>query len=198
MKQWVILILLFCCSLSFGQTILIVGDSLTEGYGLDPSEAYPVQLEILLKAQGHPSAKGVNGGISGSTTASGVQRVKWYAKLKPQILVLALGANDGLRGLKVADSQKNLEATILAAQAAGMKVLLAGMQMPVNYGAAYRKEFEAMYTTLSKKFKVPLMPFMLAGVGGVPKLNLADGMHPNAEGQKIVAGNILRGLKGHL
>lgn len=199
MKRWVILALCLWSWLSHAQTILIVGDSLTEGYGLEnPADAYPAQLEQLLRAQGHPQAKIINGGISGSTTASGVQRVKWYAKLKPDVMILALGANDGLRGLKVEDSQKNLEATIKAAREQGMRVLLAGMKMPLNYGSAYRKDFEEMYDKLSRTLKVPLLPFMLEGVGGNPKLNQADGIHPNRDGAKVVAQNMLRGLKGKL
>lgn len=198
MKHWVIVAV---CLWSFAlpaQTILVIGDSLTEGYGLEPDEAFPAQLEKLLKENGKTSFKVVNGGISGSTTASGVQRVKWFAKLKPKLLVLTLGANDGLRGLAIKDSKKNLELTILKAREMGMKVLLAKMMMPLNYGKTYRKDFEGMYDQLARELKVPLLPFLLEGVGGNPKLNLPDGMHPNAEGQKIIAKNLLKALERHL
>lgn len=198
MKYCVIVALCLLSLTSRAQTILIIGDSLTEGYGLDTAEAFPAQLEKLLQSQGRPSAKVINGGISGSTTASGVQRVKWFAKLKPQVLVLALGANDGLRGLATAESKKNLAATVKLARESGMKVLLSQMLMPKNYGEPYRREFEAMYRALSRELKVPLLPFLLEGVGGNPKLNLPDGMHPNAEGQKIIAANLARALGPHL
>lgn len=198
MKHWVIATLTFLSFALYGQTILVVGDSLTEGYGLEANEAFPAQLENLFKENGKKTVKVVNGGISGSTTASGVQRVKWFAKLKPKILVLTLGANDGLRGLAVKDSKKNLELTILKGREFGMKVLLAKMMMPLNYGKTYRREFESMYDQLAKELKVPLLPFLLEGVGGNPKLNLPDGMHPNAEGQKIIARNLLKALEPHL
>ena len=198
MKQCVFVALCLFTFWAQAQTVLVIGDSLTEGYGLDPADAFPAQMEKIFHDKGRKSIKVVNGGISGSTTASGVQRVKWFAKLKPQILVLALGANDGLRGLVTAESKKNLQATIKLARESGMKVLLSKMMMPVNYGAPYRKEFEAMYTGLAKEMKVPLLPFLLEGVGGNPKLNLPDGMHPNAEGQKIVAANLAKALESHL
>lgn len=198
MKHWAILA---CLLLSFSvqaQTILIIGDSLTEGFGLDPDESFPAQMQKIYASQGKTTIKVVNGGISGSTTASGVQRVKWFAKLKPKLLVLALGANDGLRGLSVSESKKNLQATITLARQQGIKVLLAKMLMPKNYGEPYRKEFEAMYSAVAKDAQITLLPFLLEGVGGNPKLNLPDGMHPNAEGHKIVAANMVKALEKHL
>lgn len=180
------------------QTVVFIGDSLTEGYGLDPEEAYPAQLEVLLRAKGRKDIKIVNGGVSGSTTASATQRVKWYLKTKPQIIVLALGANDGLRGLPVKESQRHLKQAIDAVKAAGVKVLLAEMKLPKNYGETYRRDFEQMYTALARTEKVPLLGFMLTGVGGVAALNQPDGIHPTAAGQKKIAENILKELESHL
>lgn len=180
------------------QTVVFIGDSLTEGYGLDPEEAYPAQLEILLKAKGRKDIKIVNGGVSGSTTASAMQRVKWYLKTKPQIIVLALGANDGLRGLPVAESQRHLKQAIDAVKSAGVKVLLAEMKLPKNYGETYRRDFEQMYTNLARTEKVPLLGFMLTGVGGVAALNQPDGIHPTAAGQKKIAENLMKALESHL
>lgn len=187
----------FLMSAAWSQTIVFIGDSLTEGYGLDPEEAYPAQLEALYKAQGK-SVKVINGGVSGSTTASATQRVKWYLRTKPDIIVLALGANDGLRGTPVSESRKNLGQAIQAVKAAKIKVLLAEMKLPKNYGEKYRQEFETMYTQLSKSEEVPLLAFILNGVGGVASLNQPDGIHPTAAGQKKIAENLVKALEKHL
>lgn len=187
----------FLMSAAWSQTIVFIGDSLTEGYGLDPEEAYPAQLEALYKAQGK-TVKVINGGVSGSTTASATQRVKWYLRTKPDIIVLALGANDGLRGTPVSESRKNLGQAIQAVKAAKIKVLLAEMKLPKNYGEKYRQEFETMYTQLSKSEEVPLLAFILNGVGGVASLNQPDGIHPTAAGQKKIAENLVKALEKHL
>ncbi|MFP5492581.1 MAG: arylesterase [Bacteriovoracia bacterium] len=187
----------FLMSAAWSQTIVFIGDSLTEGYGLDTEEAYPAQLEALYKAQGK-SVKVINGGVSGSTTASATQRVKWYLRTKPDIIVLALGANDGLRGTPVSESRKNLALAIQAVKAANVKVLLAEMKLPKNYGEKYRQEFEKMYTQLSTSEKVPLLTFILNGVGGVASLNQPDGIHPTAAGQKKIAENLVKALEKHL
>ncbi len=193
-----LLFLLFIPFIAEARTLLFIGDSLTEGYGLEQAEAYPAQLEKMLHAEGKKDYKVINGGISGSTTANAASRVKWYQKVKPDIVVFALGANDGLRGLDVSESKKNLKAAIKLARESGMKILLAGMKMPKNYGEAYRRDFEAMYDALSKEEKVPLLAFLLDGVGGVPKMNQPDGIHPSAEGQKKVAQNLLKALRPYL
>lgn len=187
----------FLMSSVWSQTIVFIGDSLTEGYGLDTEEAYPAQLEAIYKAQGK-SIKVINGGVSGSTTASATQRVKWYLRTKPDIIVLALGANDGLRGTPVSESRKNLALALQAVKAAKVKVLLAEMKLPKNYGEKYRQEFEKMYTQLSKEEKVPLLAFILNGVGGVASLNQPDGIHPTAAGQKKIAENLVKALEKHL
>lgn len=195
------LIFLFLCLFSItaqAQTILFLGDSLTEGYGINPDYAFPALIEKKVKEAGHKEAVIINGGVSGSTTASGLKRLQWYSKRKPTIMVLALGANDGLRGLKVDQSEKNLKSIIEAAQKSEIKVILAGMKMPTNYGEDYRKKFEAIYPKLAKEYKLPLIPFLLENVGGVSKLNLPDGIHPNPEGHKILAETVWKVLKEEL
>lgn len=197
MKKIVLLTLL----LSFAaqaQTILFLGDSLTEGYGMNPDYAFPSLIQEKLKNSKHKNAVVLNGGVSGSTTASGLKRLQWYMKRRPTHMVLALGANDGLRGLKVDQSEKNLKAIIEDAQKKDIKVILVGMQMPMNYGDSYRKDFESIFPKLSKQYKLALVPFLLEGVGGNPKLNLPDGIHPNPEGHKILAETVWKTLKDEL
>jgi len=189
--------LLFFSSNVFSKTIVFLGDSLTEGYQLSREEAYPAIIEEKLKKD-YPDIKIINAGVSGATSASGPKRLDWYLKAKPDILVLALGANDGLRGLKLEETEKNLSQVIEKSQTRGIKVLLVGMKMPTNYGKAYRKEFEDVFFKVSKKYNVKLVPFLLEGVGGRPELNLPDGIHPNPAGHKIMADNILKVLKSEL
>ena len=174
--------------------ILALGDSLTEGFGVDETEAYPAVLEQLLLDQGH-AVRMVNGGVSGSTSASALSRLKWYARAKPDFLILALGANDGLRGLSVERMKANLGATIGFAKKRGMVVLLAGMQMPKNYGEAYTTAFRNAFPELAEAHEVALLPFLLEGVGGRPDKNLRDGIHPNPDGHQIIARTVLRHLE---
>lgn len=181
----------------FGETILFLGDSLTEGYRLAKEEAYPALVERALKKK-HESIKVINGGVSGATSASGMKRLDWYLKAQPDIMVLALGANDGLRGLKVSDTEKNLTSVIEKAQKKGIKVILAGMKMPTNYGEPYRTQFENMFPKLAKKYDLKLIPFILEGVGGVADLNLSDGIHPNQKGHEVMAKTVLKVLEPEL
>jgi len=174
--------------------ILALGDSLTEGFGVDETEAYPAVLEQLLLDQGR-AVRMVNGGVSGSTSASALSRLKWYARAKPDFLILALGANDGLRGLSVERMKANLGATIGFAKKRGMVVLLAGMQMPKNYGEAYTTAFRNAFPELAEAHEVALLPFLLEGVGGHPDKNLRDGIHPNPDGHQIIARTVLRHLE---
>lgn len=176
------------------KTILFLGDSLTEGYQLAREDAFPAVIERNLKSK-YPDLKVINGGVSGATTASGLKRLNWYVKAKPDIMVLALGANDGLRGLNLKESEKNLSSVIETAKGLGMSVLLVGMKMPTNYGEPYRTNFEKLFPQLAKKYQLPLVPFLLEGVGGNPKLNLPDGIHPNVEGHKIMARTIQKNLE---
>lgn len=178
----------------FGQTVLFLGDSLTEGYQLSKEEAYPALVEKELRKE-KKDIKVINGGSSGATSASGAKRVDWYLKARPDIMVLALGANDGLRGLKIDQTEKNLSSVIEKAQSQGIKVVLAGMQMPTNMGETYRKAFQEMFPKLAKKYKIALIPFLLEGVGGNPKLNLPDGIHPNPKGHEQMAQVVLKYLR---
>lgn len=163
------------------KSILFLGDSLTEGYGIDETKAYPVLVGKEL------GVKILNGSVSGSTTASGLGRLKWFLKAKPTHMLLALGANDGLRGLKLEDSKKHLESIIELAQKNGIDVVLAGMLMPPNYGESYRAQFKSMYEGLAKKYKLDFIPFLLEGVAANPTLNISDGIHPNEAGHEIIA-----------
>lgn len=166
--------------------IVALGDSLTEGYGLSKEDAYPYRLESALK-QSYPQIKIINAGISGSTSAGAESRLKWQLKNKPQILFLALGANDGLRGLSVDALKMNLKKTIELAQKNNVYVILAGMKMPMNYGESYRLKYEAVFKDIAQEHKVDYVPFLLEGVATQKDLNLPDGIHPNAEGYKIIA-----------
>ncbi len=168
-------------------TIVVLGDSLTEGLGLDESEAFPSLLRERLAADGRNDIEIVNAGVSGATSASGLSRLQWYARAKPDLLVLALGANDGLRGLDIADMKANLAETIEFAQANGIRVALTGMLVPPNMGPEYTGAFAQVFPDLAAQYQLPLLPFLLEGVAAVPELNQADGIHPNVEGAKIVA-----------
>jgi acyl-CoA thioesterase-1 len=179
-----------------GTRVLFLGDSLTEGYGVAKSASYPALIDAELKKTGRTDVTIVNAGISGSTTASGVSRLRWQlkGKEKPQIMVLALGANDGLRGLDLAAARKNLKDVIELAKTSGVRVLLAGMKIPPNYGKAYTADFEKMFPELAKAEGVELIPFLLDGVAADPKLNGPDGIHPNEKGHEIVAKTVMKYL----
>lgn len=166
--------------------IVFLGDSLTAGYGLEKSQAVPALIQARLTREGYPFEV-VNAGVSGDTSAGGLSRLEWSLEGQVRILVLALGANDGLRGLPVASMRRNLEAIITKAQARGIAVLLVGMEALPNYGALYTSEFRDTFPSLARAHKLALMPFYLDGVAGVPELNIADGIHPNPKGAAIVA-----------
>lgn len=177
--------------------LLALGDSLTEGYGVARDKAYPALVEKKLKAAGL-TWNVINAGISGSTSSSAPNRLRWQLRQKPDAMILALGANDGLRGLKISETEKNLSVAIEMAQKDGVRVFLFGMKLPTNYGDEYRKDFEAMFQRVSKKYNVPHLPFFLDRVAGDPKLNLPDGIHPNEKGYEIVAENVFQFLKDKL
>lgn len=199
MRPFLFVLLICFSSLSFAQKKLIVlGDSLTEGYGVAKEAAFPSVLEKKLHEAGKKEWTVVNAGVSGSTTASGISRMKWLFKSKPDAVLLALGANDGLRGLKVEDSKKHLAEVIKYAQDQKVRVILGGLYMPPNYGKQYTDDFKKMYESLAKQYKVTFIPFILDKVAGNPKYNLADGIHPNEEGHKIIAENVFEFLKGAL
>ena len=169
--------------------VVFLGDSLTAGFGLAAEEAFPALVAAALAARGTP-IRAINAGVSGDTTAGGLRRLDWALKNRPQVVVVALGANDGLRGQPLRSIEDNLRAIVERAQATGAKVLLGGMLMPPNYGGEYASGFAAIYPRLAKQLGVPLVPFLLEGVAGHPELNQPDGIHPTAEGQRIVARNV--------
>lgn len=177
--------------------VICLGDSLTEGYEINPDKAFPSLLDRKLKEKFGPEAAVINAGISGATSASGEERLKFQLKAarRPTHLVLALGANDGLRGLPVSAMQKNLESAVKVAKSSNMKVLLAGMKVPPNYGPAYAKAFESTYKKLAREQKIYLIPFLLEGVAAKPELNLPDGIHPNPDGHKIIAETVWKHLE---
>jgi len=173
-----------------GPVVIFLGDSLTAGLGLGEEQAYPARVAAKLAAQGK-TVKVINAGVSGDTSAGGLARIDWLLRQHPDVLVVGLGGNDGLRGLPLTDTEKNLRDIIRRGQAAGVRVLLLGMQIPPNYGPDYVNGFKAMYPRLAKEMNVPLVPFLLEGVGGVADLNQNDGIHPTAQGQEMVADNVV-------
>ncbi|MBM3221466.1 MAG: arylesterase [Candidatus Rokubacteria bacterium] len=168
------------------RVIAVLGDSLTAGLGVAPDEAYPALLEARLKREGY-DYRVVNAGVSGDTSSGGLRRVDWVLRQQPEILIVALGANDGLRGQPVALLRDNLTAIVQKARAAGARVLLAGMRVPPNYGAPYSRDFAAVFPEVARKANVPLVPFLLEGVAAEVRLNQGDGIHPNVEGQRVIA-----------
>jgi acyl-CoA thioesterase I len=168
------------------RVIVVFGDSLTAGYGVTPAEAYPGRLHARLAAEGY-RYRIVNAGVSGDTSAGGLRRVDWALSVKPSIAIVALGANDGLRGQSTVEMERNLERIVERFQSGGARVLLAGMRLPPNYGGRYAGEFERAFAQAASRRGVVLMPFLLEGVGGEPSLNLPDGIHPTAEGHRIIA-----------
>lgn len=178
------------------QNILFYGTSLTAGYGLDQLEAYPALVQQKIDSL-KLAYKVINGGLSGETSAAGKSRIDWQMKQPISVFVLELGANDGLRGIPVAQTTANLQAIIdrVKAKYPHVKMVLLGMQMPPNMGEKYAADFRSMFKKLADKNEMVYVPFLLEGVGGIPKLNQSDGIHPTAEGQKILAENVWVKLK---
>ena len=175
-------------------TILFLGDSLTEGLGLDAEQAFPSLIEERLKSEGYNYINIINAGISGSTSASALERMQWYVRSQPDLVILSLGANDGLRGLSVENMKNNLAATIEFAQSNGVEIALTGMFTPPNMGEQYSSAFAQVFPDLAEEYELDFMPFLLQDVAGIPELNQADGIHPNIEGSKIVAENVYQFL----
>ena len=169
--------------------IAVLGDSLTAGLGVAPDEAFPARLQARLWREGYDH-RVVNAGVSGDTTAGGLRRVDWVLRAGPAIVVVALGANDGLRGQRPAAMRANLEAIVERLTAAGARVLLAGMRMPPNYGEEYTRQFAAVYPGVAGRTRVALMPFLLDGVAADPRYLQPDGIHPNAAGHRIIADRV--------
>ena len=182
-----------------GPLVIFLGDSLTAGNGLPADDAFPALVAKMLDEKGRP-VRVVNAGVSGDTARGGLERVGWLLEQKPELLVVGLGVNDAFRGQPVDRIEANLRAIVKQAKSARARVLLLGMRVPTNYGPDYAEAFAAIYPRIAKSEKVTLMPFLLDGVGGHPELNLDDGIHPNQEGQRMVAKNVLdyveRALKG--
>jgi acyl-CoA thioesterase-1 len=177
------------------KVITTYGDSLTAGYGLNAEDSYPSVLQKKLEKEGY-NYKVVNSGQSGDTTSAALNRIGWVIKTKPEIVILELGGNDALRGMPPENAKKNLETIIEKLQSNKIKILLAGMKAPKNLGEKYTTTFDNMYPELAKKYKLPLIPFFLAGVALDKKLNIEDGIHPNKKGYlKIVDNNIWKYLK---
>jgi acyl-CoA thioesterase-1 len=178
------------------KTIVFFGNSLTAGYGLSPSQAFPAIIQKKIDSLGLPYQVS-NAGVSGETSSGGKTRIDWILRQPADIFILELGANDGLRGIPLSETRKNLQAIIdkVKAKNPATKLIFAGMQIPPNMGQMYTTEFRNIYTELADKNKMTLVPFLLEGVGGEPTLNQEDGIHPTAEGHKIVAANLWKQLE---
>lgn len=174
--------------------IVAFGDSLTAGYGLAEEQSYPSLLQARLSREGYPY-RVVNAGVSGDTSAGGLARLDWVLQQPIKVMILCLGANDGLRGTDPDAMRANLDAIIRRTRQTGATVVLAGMHMPTNYGPDYTRRYDAVFSALARKYNLPFLPFLLAGVAANPNLNQADGIHPTAEGAQIVEANVWKVLK---
>ncbi len=170
--------------------IIAVGDSLTEGLGVDPEEAYPAQLERALRAAGYASTV-INAGVSGETSTGTLQRIDWVLNQEPDVVILAIGGNDGLRGIDPVLTSDNIDRLVEKIQASGAVVVLAGMEMVQNMGADYTAQFREIYPDVAERRETILMPFLLEGVATDPTLNQPDFIHPNPDGYAVVVGNLL-------
>lgn len=189
-----IIALLLLITTAPAATIVCLGDSLTAGQGVDEDQAFPAVLQRLAVAD-KLTWTVVNAGVSGDTSAGGLRRVAWLVKGKPDWVFIALGANDGLRGQPASATRDNLTAMVERFRAAGVKVALGGMHLPTNYGEDYRTAFAAVFPQVAQQHAVPLLPFLLEGVGGIPRLNQADGIHPTTEGQELIARSVYNFLR---
>ena len=181
------------------KTIVFFGNSITAGYGLELADAFPARIQEKLDSMNMPY-KVVNAGVSGETSAGGRGRIDWILKQDVDIFVLELGGNDGLRGIPITETKKNLQTIIdrVKGKNPQVKIIIAGMQIPPNMGKKYTTEFRNMYPDLARKNNISLVPFILEGVGGNAQLNLEDGIHPTAEGHRILANNVWNVLQGLL
>lgn len=174
--------------------LVAFGDSLTAGLGVAVEDTYPSRLQRKLDQEGF-RYRVINAGVSGDTTAGGLRRISWVLKGRPQIVILELGANDGLRGLSLRETKANLERIIQQCRSASVTVVLAGMKLPPNYGTEYTNGFESIYPALASDYHLVLIPFFLDGVAGSASLNQADGIHPTGEGYRIIADKVLEVVK---
>jgi acyl-CoA thioesterase-1 len=178
------------------KTVVVLGDSLAAGLGVDPSEAFPALLQKRVDEEGWNFTV-INAGVSGDTTAGGLRRMDWLLKRPIDVLIVELGGNDGLRGIPVESTRTNLQGIIDHARKKnpGAQIIVAGMQMPPNMGETYNKAFREIFPAIANANHAALIPFLLEGVGGKSELNQADGIHPNVEGHRIVAENVWKILK---
>lgn len=194
------LLLLFCSGTAMSQStpekILFFGDSITAGYGIDKSNAFPALIQQKIDSLGW-DFKVVNAGLSGETSAGGLRRVDWIMRQDFEVFVLELGGNDGLRGINLASTKQNLKEIIekVRNKRPDAEIILTGMQVPPNLGPDYTEQFKSMYPEIAKEKNVKLIPFLLEDVGGNPDLNQGDGIHPTAEGHKIIAETVWEELK---
>lgn len=173
--------------------VVFLGDSLTAGYGLEADESYPALLQARMQAEGY-DYEVVNAGVSGDTSAGGLRRLDWALAGDVRVIVVALGGNDGLRGLPVEALKKNMQDIITGSHARGVDVLIAGMEAPPNFGSDYTAAFREVYRDLAEEHQVVLVPFLLEGVAGIPDLNIRDGIHPNPQGARIVEATVWQAL----
>jgi acyl-CoA thioesterase-1 len=197
LSSFAVLLIGFSLSAKTQKKMIFLGDSLTEGYGVAQEAAFPQILQKKFE-QDKSEWQILASGSSGSTSASTLSRLKWLAKDKPDVVFILMGSNDGLRGLKVEETEKNLAEAIDWAKKNNIKIILGQLHVPPNYGKDYDKKFTALFPRLAKKHKVPLAPFLLIEVAGQPKLNQPDGIHPNEKGHAIIAENMYRYLKKQL
>lgn len=195
-----VIVLLFCTGMVFGQSsskkILFFGDSITAGYGLDESQAFPALIQQRIDSLDW-NFESVNAGLSGETSAGGLRRVDWMLRQDFRVFVLELGGNDGLRGIDLESTKENLKSIIekVRAKKPDAEIILTGMQVPPNLGPEYTEQFKSMYPEIAKEKNVTLIPFLLEEVGGNPELNQADGIHPTAKGHRIIAKTVWETLK---
>lgn len=174
-------------------TVAFLGDSITAGLHLPAEQSFPAVVQRRLAEAGRPFHR-IDGGVSGDTSAGGKRRIAWLLKSAPDVVVIELGANDGLRGLALDQIEENLRAIVAATRAGGARALLLGMRIPPSYGPEYVDGFAALYERIAEELEVPLVPFFMEGVGGVPDLNLPDGLHPNPEGHRRLAERLIEPL----
>lgn len=169
--------------------VLIFGDSIAAGHGVGKSEAFPAELQKLADQNGYENVEIINGGLSGETSAGGLRRIDWMLRRPVDVFMLELGGNDGLRGLELDQTRKNLNAILekVKAQYPGVALIVAGMQVPPNLGTEYTEEFKSLYPGLAEKHDAILIPFLLKDVGGIEKYNQNDGIHPNEKGHELIA-----------
>ncbi len=187
----------FTSAMGEAKTFVFLGDSLTEGYGVAQTSSFPYLIQQKVTAD-KLNWKIVGAGSSGSTSASTLSRLKWIAKDNPDYVMILLGSNDGLRGFKPEDIEKNLSEALDWASKNNIKIILGQLNVPANYGKAYQQKFADIYPRLANKFKIDLAPFILDGVYGQSDLNLPDGIHPNEKGYKIIAERMYAFLKTYL